>query len=358
LFQLHFLAGLDPDVFGPDPVALVEKVHHAVLDGVAGIANLSMVFDPAQDETAPVTSEQSHRATGSVRPASEPSSIRLAAAGIAGQLRTPGRLVTSAISSLRDPQRLAADLAAVTGALGDLVRPAASTSLNSHVHSRQRLLHPITFPLADVLDTGHQLGGTVNDVVLTAVSAGLRTLFEVRGETVDQQITALVPVSTRRSGAEGEPGNHVAAMIVELPVAEADLEAAFQQTATRISELKGHHRANGSDLLLEAANHLPPVAIDMICRTVTRQPYVNLVVTNVPGPPCPLSYRGGDVRSAVPIVPLGGNLSVSVAVSSYRDVLTIAFHADAVTCPDVAVLAEATQAALSQLAKTGAARSG
>ena len=354
LFELHFLTGLDPEVFGSDPVALVEKVHHALLDGVAGIETLSMLFDLAGSQTPPATSFENRRASSAPRHTNEPSTVRLAANAIVGQLRTPGRLLTSAIGSLRDPRQLGADVAAVAGALGDLVRPTAGASLNSHDLSPERLLYPITLPLADVLDTGHHLGGTLNDVVLAAIGAGLRTLFEARGETIDQRFTALVPVSTRRSGTEADPGNHVAAMIVELPVAEVNLEAAFLQTAARVSELKRHHRADGSDLLLEAANHLPPVAIDMICRTITHQPFVNLVVTNMPGPPCRLSYRGGEVRSAVPIVPLGGNLSVSVAVLSYGDVLTIAFHADAIACPDVAVLAEATRDALAQLATIAA----
>ncbi len=134
-------------------------------------------------------------------------------------------------------------------------------------------------------------------------------------------------------------------------MAEQDLGAAFKATAAQLHELKRHHHAEGTDLMLEAANHLPPVAVDLIARMVSHQPFVNLVVTNLHGPPFPLAFEGGEVRTAVPIVPLGGNLSLGVAVLSYCENLTLAFHADAVACPDVDVMANATRDALITLAE-------
>ena len=190
----------------------------------------------------------------------------------------------------------------------------------------------------------------MNDVVLTAIGSGLTTFFDQRGETIDDRFTALVPVSTRSTGLETDRGNHVAALVVELAIGETDLREAFRATAAQVRQLKQHAHAHGSDLMLEAADHLPPLAVDLIARTVSHQPFVNLVVTNIPGPSSPLYYRRGEVRNAIPIVPLGGNLAVSVAVLSYCDDLTLAFHADADACPDVAVLAEATRRAFDELA--------
>jgi hypothetical protein len=123
-----------------------------------------------------------------------------------------------------------------------------------------------------------------------------------------------------------------------------------------VKELKRHHHAEGSDLMLEAANHLPPVAVDLIARMVSHQPFVNVVVTNLPGPPTALHLQGGEVRTAIPIVPLGGNLSLGVAVLSYCSDLTLAFHADAAGCPDVDVVADATRDALLALAETAGVR--
>jgi WS/DGAT/MGAT family acyltransferase len=353
LFEFHFLTGLDPDVFGPDAVALVDKIHHALLDGMSGVESLALLFDPASPG-APVVPvpgwpADHHSNRGGSK---QPTSLRLAISGLVDQGREPGRLLSSAVGAFRHPRRLAADLATTMWSIADLVEPNAAVSLNRQPVGDERLLRPISVPLEVVRETAHRLGGTVNDVVLTAVASGLRSLFESRDEAVDDRITALVPVSTRRSGLEEEHGNHVAALVVDLPVSEEDLGEAFRATAAQVKELKRHHHAEGSDLMLEAANHLPPLAVDLIARMVSHQPFVNVVVTNLPGPPTALHLQGGEVRTAIPIVPLGGNLSLGVAVLSYCDDLTLAFHADAAGCPDVDVVADATRAALLALAET------
>jgi hypothetical protein len=73
---------------------------------------------------------------------------------------------------------------------------------------------------------------------------------------------------------------------------------------------------------------------------IHHQPLVDVVVTNIPGPPCPLYFRGAEMLESVPIVPLGGNLSIGVAILSYNGQLTFGIHADTTTCPDVAVFVE------------------
>ena len=68
------------------------------------------------------------------------------------------------------------------------------------------------------------------------------------------------------------------------------------------------------------------------------QPFVNLVVTNVPGPDVPLYVLGARMLEAIPFVPLGGNLSVGVAALSYNGVFTIGVFVDPNACPDADVL--------------------
>ena len=353
LFEFHFLTGLDPDVFGPHAVALVDKIHHALLDGMSGVESLGLLFDvagattPADRPAATPADHQPKRGRSA-----EPSSLRLAVSGVLDQGREPSRLLSSAVGVFRHPRRLAAELATTMWSLADLIEPNSASSLNQQPVGDERVLRPISVPLEVVRETAHELGGTVNDVVLTAVGSGLRSLFESRDETIDERVTALVPVSTRRSGLEEEQGNHVAALVVDLPLSDDDVGAAFRTTAAQMHELKRHHHAEGSDVMLEAANHLPPMAVDAIARMVSHQPFVNVVVTNLPGPPTALHLQGDAVQTAIPIVPLGGNLSLSVAVLSYNGDLTLAFHADAASCPDVDVVADAARDAVLELART------
>jgi hypothetical protein len=76
----------------------------------------------------------------------------------------------------------------------------------------------------------------------------------------------------------------------------------------------------------------------MAGRLVHVQPFVNVVVTNVPGPPMPLYTLGARLLELSPFVPLGGNLSVGIAAMSYDGALAIGITADRDLCPDLDVL--------------------
>ena len=82
---------------------------------------------------------------------------------------------------------------------------------------------------------------------------------------------------------------------------------------------------------------------------VHHQPLVNLVVTNVRGSDQPLSLLGARITEIVPIVPLGGNLSLGVAALSYAGKLVVGLHVDADACNDVDVLAHGIESAFAQL---------
>ena len=66
-------------------------------------------------------------------------------------------------------------------------------------------------------------GGTINDVVLAAVSGGYRSLLAAHGDDPDHAVVrSLVPVSTRHDDGHGIPDNRVSALLYELPVQVAD----------------------------------------------------------------------------------------------------------------------------------------
>jgi hypothetical protein len=102
-------------------------------------------------------------------------------------------------------------------------------------------------------------------------------------------------------------------------------------------------------LVLDAVNVLPAGAARLIARAVEHQRFVNLVVTNVPGPPCPLYAGGARMLEAFPVVPLDANMTVGVAVLSYDGALTISLTADDLLCSDVDVFAAGIEQSLAQL---------
>ncbi|MDH4365396.1 MAG: wax ester/triacylglycerol synthase family O-acyltransferase, partial [Acidimicrobiia bacterium] len=216
LFELWFVTGLDPDEFGPGAVALVEKVHHALLDGMSGVEVLSVLFDPVPVplETAPLPPVAGPRPPGPAERARRALGDQLTWAVAAGQL---------AGAVARRPRRVAGQLAAVGGAIGDVAANpfGARPSLNRPV-GRYRRLQTVPIPLEPVRQIGSRLGATVNDVLLALITAGLRALLLDRDEPLPPALAALVPVSTRRAGLAGETGNRVSALIIDLPVREPD----------------------------------------------------------------------------------------------------------------------------------------
>ncbi len=82
---------------------------------------------------------------------------------------------------------------------------------------------------------------------------------------------------------------------------------------------------------------------------IHHQPFVNLVVTNVPGPPVPLYAMGARMLEVFPVIPLAGNLSVGVAAFSYDGQLSLGIFADSDTCPDLDVLADGIRASFAEL---------
>ncbi len=359
LFDLTFVGGLDPNEFGPDAVALVERVHHALLDGMSGVEMVALLFDTDPAITLPAEPEAvrpSTTATG----AGGPGPLRLVANAAVEQMREPLELAKLAGRAIAAPRETASELGRVAGTMATLVDPGHlaarrfghrfGRAVGGRSVGNRRRLRAISIPLSQVHDTGAGLGGSVNDVVLTAVSCGVRALLQREGTSLDGPFTALVPVSTRRAGMDAEHGNQVAALVVELPIDEARPPTMFTTVADRMTRLKEEHLADGSALLLDASDHLPPLAVDLVSRLIAHQGSVDLVVTNLPGPPMTLYLGGRRVREMLPIVPLGANLPIGVAVLSYDGRLVLAFHATDEVGEGLDTMVAATRAAFDELA--------
>jgi diacylglycerol O-acyltransferase / wax synthase len=76
---------------------------------------------------------------------------------------------------------------------------------------------------------------------------------------------------------------------------------------------------------------------------------VNLVVSNIPGPPVPLYLAGARLLEVFPRLPPMGNLTLVVAALSYAGQLNLTAAADQDSCPDVEVFAEGVRRTLDDL---------
>lgn len=337
------MTGLDGDRVG-----LVERVHHALVDGVSGVDLAGVLLDLDPDTPAAKPREWSAEPL--------PDEAALLAAGLRDRLADPVRAARDVAGVARHPSALLRTAATVARGLGAIVGNgllAPRTSLNTPP-SGARHLAWVSTRLDDVRAAGSDAQAKVNDVVLAAVAGGLRWLLLERGERLppDLVLKVLVPVSLRGVDEHGALGNRVTAMVAPLPVGIGDPEARLDAVARSMRRLKSRPVAQSMGLILDAVNALPAGAARLVARAVEHQPFVNLVVTNVPGPPVPLYAAGARMLEAFPVVPLGANLSIGVAVLSYDGALTITLTADDLVCPDVEVFAAGIERSLAQLGVT------
>ena len=119
-------------------------------------------------------------------------------------------------------RRWSASRAIIDLLIRDELIAAPHSSLNAPIGATRRIatVHVERKPLEEIRSV---LGGKLNDVVLYAATRGLRALLLARGEELPRQgLRAMVPVNIRQTKKDGELGNKVSSMFVELPVAEAD----------------------------------------------------------------------------------------------------------------------------------------
>jgi diacylglycerol O-acyltransferase len=343
LWELWFAAGLEDG-----RVAIIEKVHHALVDGVAGVELTRALFDAAPSSVVE---------TPPAHPEAPPGRAEVARRVAADRAAAPFGAVRALARSAASPERFVRQVATIAGAVADgIAHPVGGGALHQSVGPRRRLL-PVVIPRADLERARKGTTATLNDVVLTLVSGGLRAFDLETGEPL-RDLRAAVPVAQPRRGDEAEqghgvadagPGNRVSVVLLPLPVTEPDPRRRLAAISDAMRNAKEHHRSEGVDLLFDVLDHLPP-AIGAVVPVVHRQRFTDVVVTNVPGPAAPLWFLGAEAHLAVPIVPLLGNTDLAVAALSYRDQVCIALHADPDRCRDLDAIADGIRADLAVLA--------
>jgi WS/DGAT/MGAT family acyltransferase len=341
LWELWFVEGLEGGNIG-----LIQKTHHALVDGVSGVdvATVLLDFTPEPTFLEPPR--------WVIEP--PPSPGRLFVDTIYERTTEPAEIARTARRIVRTPQRTVARTGQLGRALSTLVDRnsiVASTPLNVRV-GRRRRFEGVRVSLDDVKAIRHGLGGTVNDVVLAGVAGGLRRLFESRGEDVtDLRLRALCPVSVRDDSERMQLGNRVSAMFVDLPLGEPDPTQRLQAVRSTTSDLKDRQQAVGAAFLVDLTQFAAPTLLGLAARLAHRQPFFNLVITNVPGPQVPLYCMGARMLEAFPVVPLTRNTALGIAILSYCGQLHLGLYVDADAVDDVAVLAAGLEDSFAELKK-------
>lgn len=342
LWELYLIEGMEDGL-----AAILTKVHHAMVDGIAAIDLASAMYDfgpSAQVLTPPPWN-----------PEPEPDRATLLADAIREGIAHPiGGLVEFANRALQAPSRVAAQVGDVMGGLREILGGgvlAPESPFNRPVGPNRRFAM-VEAPVQTFKDVKNALGGTVNDVVLATAAGGLHGLLQSRGEsTRDRVLRAMVPISVRAEGEGTALGNRVSSMFVDLPVGQMGAKRRLRQITDRTRYLKESNAAVGAEFLINIGTWAPPTIHAMAARAASRARLVNVVVSNVPGPQIPMFVAGAKLLAQYPIMPIAEHMGLSIAVTSLAGTMAFGITADWDTLPDIAVLAQAMEESLTSLRK-------
>lgn len=329
--------------------AVVSKVHHSMVDGIAGTDLYRVVMDPTPHPRPALDDHWT--------PAPEPTTASLTADALRELVREPLLQARALRRALQTPRRFAGRLAETArglAALGLAIIPATSSSLSGPV-GQQRRYRVVRTRLADLAAVGEAVGATVNDVVLASIAGGFRDLLISRGEQPAQHaVRSLVPVSVRARGDEGIQDNRVSLVLAYLPVDVAAPDERLRAMHAHLAALKASREAEAGEAMTSLARYEPFPLLALGERLVFKLPQRTIitVTTNVPGPKHPVYALGRRAVEILPYVPIATRLRFGIAIFSYAGAVTIGITGDRETTADIDHLAKAIEASIADYTGT------
>jgi diacylglycerol O-acyltransferase / wax synthase len=368
LWELYLIHGLPEG-----RVAVMTKIHHAVIDGLSGAEIQGALLDLSPEGREP-TEPQPSAAGGRA-----PGELEMLARGVIGLPRYPVRLLRSLpralpnvaevpslgnIPGLRPAGRLAARAQRVVGGgsrvVGrrDMVPP--RTSFNGRISAHRRYAFG-RLSLDRVKAVKHHFGCTVNDVVVAICAGAVRRWLLEHHELPRVPLVVQIPVSVRKESQRGTFGNRILLMTAPLYTNDPDPLRRLRRTHTALAEMKERHRALPAELLQDANQFIPPAVFSRAARLTFSlassgrgRPAWNLVVSNVPGPQFALYMAGARLEANYPISVITDGMGLNITVMSYCGRLDFGIVADREQMPDLWSLIGWLGDALAELEPAGA----
>jgi diacylglycerol O-acyltransferase len=341
LWELYVIEGLEDG-----HVAVLMKVHHAMVDGVSGMSLAAALYDlePAGSRIPEAPAW---------KPGPEPPADQVLRDAFLEGLKHPIRGVAEAAGAIRRSPALAAlGVGSVLSGLRSILdmgrRPPSPLDVRIGPNRRFAMAQAPVQRFKDVKDA---LGGTVNDVVLTVIGGAMyRLLRERREPTRGRTLRVMVPVSVRRPDDAGL-GNRVAPAFVDLPVGAMGPKRRLALVREGTRHLKESMMAMSADTIIGLGAYAPGGLLAAAARLASRGAWFNLVVSNIPGPPQPLYLAGARLVASYPSLPLAENSALSIGCTSLAGTMAFGLTGDWDAMPDIDRLALAIDGSLEELCK-------
>lgn len=334
LWSFTFVEGLDNIAQVPKgSVAIISKIHHVAIDGIAGAGLLSLLFDMTPD-----ISDIPEPKPWNPKPI--PNDLAM--------------ILKSTISFAEKPLKLPKLISEAFKAsvkMGYLTRanqmelPAAPftappTPLNGIISARRKWNTAILSldrvkALKKIMDT------TLNDVLLAICAGALRRYLLEKEKLPNRPLVAMVPISTRPDGDQSE-GNQITSMRVQLATNVANPIERLEIINENTLRGKTYHGAVGAKTLTNMAEVVPFGLANQAARLYSRysiaemhNPMFNVTITNVPGPQFPIYLNGHELLSIMGTAPIIDGMGLIITIFSYNGHVTLSSTSDANSMPDL-----------------------
>lgn len=333
LWDIYLVYGLEGK-----KTAMICRVHHCMVDGMSGVDLLKIVLD-----FSPTPAPIPPKPAAKVREPQPDPTRRLFDSILGGMQEGMNRWMEFQNGLLNLTQALTEQssreaMINISGEIPKILRPAERLPFNGALSGEKRMVWN-TFNFAEARAIRGALSGTVNDVVLTALSGAVSRYVESHGQSVaGRKIRFMVPVSLRQEDQHGALGNLVSILPVEIPLDVKDPIARFRYVNQKTMAMKGGRVAEGLNLFSALMGILPAPMQALMGALSTANipvPAMNMISTNVPGPQVPLYAMGHRMTAYYPYVPVGYAVGCGCAIMSYDQHLYFGLTADLKAMPDV-----------------------
>ena len=341
LWQCHYIEGLGSGS------AILLRFHHCIGDGVALVHVILSLTDTAADAPWPKrTKLMAHEEHVGERIVSLIDGVRSAVERTVGTTRkVTGALFQEGVEALLHPSHVLDMAQTTTEAAAVLVKlllkgADPATLFKGHLGVAKRAAWSRPISLDEAKAVGKTVGGTVNDVLLTAVSGALRRYLLLRGDRVDGvEINAMVPVNLRPLSEADQLGNRFGLIYLALPVGTDDHAERLRLVKARMDEIKSSPQPYVTFQILNALGLAPIEVADLAVKMFGTK--ATAVMTNVIGPKQPIYFAGERVRTWLGWVPQSGRMGLGVSIFSYDGQVVVGVASDKGLVPDPESIATA-----------------
>jgi diacylglycerol O-acyltransferase / wax synthase len=363
LWELYLIHGLEHG-----HVALLTKIHHAVIDGLSGAEIMGVLFDLAPEGRELPEPE----VNGAER---RPTDIEMLTRGLLGLPRYPLRVLRSLPRAL--PNLDASPVFAAipgtglvakltdritrpisnreTGILAHTTFRAPKTKFNGRISPHRRFAFG-QLDLDEVKAVKNKHRCTVNDVVVSICAGAVRSWLLEHDDLPADPLVVQVPVSVRTDEQMGTYGNRIMLMSAPLFTNEPNAVRRLKKTHDALAAMKEHHRALPAELLQDTNHFIPPAVFARAARATFAistsgpgRPTWNLVVSNVPGPQFPLYCAGAKLVAHYPVSVITDGMGLNITVMSYDGHMDFGIVADRDQMPDLSSMLERLRDSLEEL---------